>query len=204
MKRKTATVAPPSHRAPWNAELVTIDPGLRYPAMARFSGGRLVAAERTLVDKAWAKLGIGQRCLELAHAAVHWHTCSTRGMRDPTHVLLEWPQVYSETQSGGVDANDLTKILGMASMIVGMFSQLYRNNMVVVLSPTPAEIWGSLKKATQGDPWASPRAQRVRARLDAAELAALVPSHDSIDAVGMGLWALGRFERERVFPGATP
>jgi hypothetical protein len=42
--------------------------------------------------------------------------------------------------------------------------------------------------------WGTPRGKRIRPRLSPAELALVPDQNDAIDAVGIGLWALGRLE----------
>lgn len=203
-RARKVPIVPPSRRVPADADIITIDPGVRNPAVAYFSAGRLVRAARVLVDDAWTHLWIGQRALHIATRAVEWlggvHSVAPR---DPMlYIVFENPKVRRETQSGGVDANDLTKIAAVANQIVGMYAARYPD-MITVLSPFPEDVWATTKKCTSGDPRQSVRGSRVWDRLDETERAGLELTHDAFDAAGIGLWALGRFERHRVFPGAT-
>lgn len=205
-------VCPPApERAPLNAQLLALDPGVIHPAAARFSGGRLMRAARTPVAAGWARLGTGQRALEIARATVQWnfevehaHTlvsAYSRKLPDVTHVIYEFPQIYRETKAAGVRPNDLTKILAAAATTVGMVAA--RCDTLAVFSPFPADVWDRMPKATEGDPRDSVRGGRVWDRLDEAERAVLELTHDAFDACGLGLFLLGRFERVRVFAGAT-
>lgn len=179
-------------------ELLAVDPGIRFPAAARFVDGILIAAARTPMNGQWSSWGIGQRCLAVGRSIAAW---STAKRADPvTHAIIEWPQVYRKARRKG-DPNDLPPLAGVGMAVVALLHTLYPA--LVVQSPLPAEVWQQMPKDEVGDPWASIRGMRIRSRLTAAEFAAVVPSHDAVDAVGLGLWALGRFERARVFPGAT-
>ncbi len=201
MKRAPSrTVTPGVAPTSTIGELLAIDPGIVHPAAARFRDGKLVAARRTPNSALWAHLQMGQRCLEIATAIVNWWDSIIDVA--PSHVVIEWPKIYRETKAKGVDPNDLPPLVGVAMCVVGILAT--RNAELVVLSPKPDEVWQRLPKSTDGDPWASTRGQRIKSRLSAAEFAAVIPSHDAVDAAGLGLWVLGRFERARVFPGATP
>lgn len=184
--------------APPSADLLAIDPGVLHPAAARFAGGRLIAAARTFVDPSWAALADGPRALLVAQALVAWDREVTG--RTASHIVVEWPKVYRETKMRGADPNDLLKILGMAMAVVGLYAA---HSPIAVLSPRPDEVWGQTPKAKTGDPWRSVRGARIKARLTPSEIGCVRASHDAIDAIGLGLWALGKFERVRVFPGAT-
>lgn len=182
-------------------DLVAFDPGVVHPAGALYRGGVLVRAERVPVD-APPSLDRLDRCVRVGVAVLEW--AIGLGAR-PRYLCAEWPQVYRATKSKG-DPNDLLLLAG----IDGAFAALLHvygariDQAIMLVSYTPAEWAGQLPKATTGDPWASARGQRVHGRLSEAERAAVVPSHDSVDAIGIGLFALGRFARKRVRPGAVP
>jgi hypothetical protein len=111
-------------------------------------------------------------------------------------LVVEWPQWYATGKTKG-DPNDLAYLAGIATGLAVAFPG------AAVRSPVPRTWIGGLPKATSGDPWASPRGARVASRLSDAERALVPDSHDAIDAVGLGLWACGRFDRRRVYSGAT-
>ncbi len=200
-RAKPVTVArlPPPNRFPLDVELLAIDPGIRHPAAARFSGGKLIGAARTPVRADWTGLDMGQRCLNVARAMVQWEHDVPPSHAPITHVMIEYPQIYPEERDK--NPNNLTPLVGVAMAVVGLLAA--HNPALKVIAALPREIWDRLPKHETGDPWASPRGNRIASRLDDAERATIVASHDAIDAVGIGLWVLGRFERRRVFPGAT-
>ena|SRR5688500_1924883 len=165
--------------------LLACDPGLRYPAAAWFTDGVLVKASRVKI-KVDTSEQIAKRCRDIGLAIADW--CP--GL--PDALIVEWPQIYTADKSKG-DPNNLIGLAGVGACLAGLFPNSS------ILSPRPREWTGNIPKSETGDPWKSPRGQRVWDRLNATERLAVVPSHDAIDAVGLGLFALGRFTRRRVF-----
>lgn len=177
-------------------ELVALDPGLIHPAVAIFRGGLLVHASRVRLSGVLAKVAdVGERCRLIA-LEVGEHLAG-RGVEAPLALAFERVQIYRAAKSKG-DPNDLVPLAIIAGQVSGLVPGAR------VISPTPREWSGGTSKAETGDPWASPRGERVRRRLSGDEFAAVIATHDAVDAAAIGLWALGRFERARVFPGATP
>ncbi len=172
--------------------VLAIDPGLRYPAAAIFENGRLFRASRVKVPGSLAKEPIGERMRHVSALIYAWYHQSP-----PKLLVTEFPKVLTISKSKG-DPNDLLPLVGIGMHLAGFLG-------CAVLCPTPAEwLGGNSPKSTTGDPWTSVRGQRVARRLDAEERSRVVPSHDAIDAVGIGLWACGRFSRIQVFAGSTP
>lgn len=172
--------------------LLALDPSIRSAGVAIFHVGECVAAAR--IQVAASKVPPAERCLAMVRQIVAW--CAPWRI---SAVVTEWPQIYRASKSEG-DPNDLT---GLAGVGMGVIGRLSEHVPFSVKSPTPAEWAGALPKSTRGDPWASARGLRIAKRLSATERARVPDSHDALDAVGLGLWACGRFERIRVFPGAT-
>ena len=173
---------------------LAVDPGIRYPAAAIFDGKKtLVKASRVKLPAALSRLPMGMRCLEIGKLIVKWtgeyHT-RIGGY------CFEYPQIYVAKRSKG-DPNNLTPLVGVGMVVAAYFD-------VPTKSPYPVEVWGQVPKNEEcDDPWGSPRGQKIKRRLTQAEIACVDASHDSVDAIGIGLWALGRFERIRVFHGAV-
>lgn len=170
--------------------LLAVDPGLRNPAAALFIDGVLSRASRVKVPTAYHKLERGQRCLNVAKLIYdEYGPC---GKID--EVVIEWPKVRRRLR---VDPADLFPLVGVGMAVAGLFN-------VPVTAPLPEEwLGGNTPKSKTGDPWDSPRGAKLKPRLSPEELACIVPSHDAIDAVCIGMWRLGRFERIRSFIGAT-
>lgn len=184
-------------------ELLALDPSVVKPGAALFRGGRLVQAERVKIDPTFKDLPFGDRCLRVASAVMRWGIALDMCPRTFVYELPRWYDSRAGKTKG--DPNDLRGLIGVASALAGQLSLAVamRDVTLTILSPEPAEWIGQLPKSTTGDPWASPRGLRIRSRLSPEEILAVSPSHDAIDAVGIGLWAMGRLELVRVFPGAT-
>lgn len=192
----------PSPRAEPVGDLLAVDPGVSSPGAALFRAGVLVAATAIDLDDDLKSLDRADRCDRVAEEILRWGVAHKM---DPRYVVFEWPQWYSGRKSKG-DPNDLGLLVGVGQAVVSALRilVLQRERGLVKISPLPAEWTGGVPKDTSGPPWESPRGRRVRARLSREELLAFETTrHDSVDAAGLGLWALGRFAPHRNFPGAT-
>jgi hypothetical protein len=184
-------------------ELFALDPSLVKPGAALFRGGKLVAAERVKIDADLKSLPFGERCMRVAESLMRW------GMghnMNPRTLVYELPQFYdSRAGKSKGNPNDLRGLIATANAMAGMlsFAMAARDISLVVLAVEPDEWAGQVPKATTGDPWASPRGVRIKSRLSDDEVTTILPSHDALDAVGIGLHTIGRFAPVRVFPGAT-
>lgn len=177
--------------------LLAVDCSLVTPGAALFVDGVLRRAARVRIKG--APEDRADRCRYVAQDIRAWARAIQHHIapqHDMSELVLEWPQIYRASKSKG-DPNDLIGIAGVAAALAALLPSAR------VRSPTPAEWIGQVPKSTSGDPWSSPRGGRIAARLSMAEISVVEPSHDAIDAVGLGLWALGRLDRKRVFPGAT-
>lgn len=173
--------------------LLALDPGLRNPAVAVFKGGLLVHASRVKIPKATHALPLGARLVAVTNLVLaHIETYDYRPSWGGT-LVTEWPRCYKRMKG---DPADLFPLAGLGMMLVG---RLCVTSLDV---PTAPEWIGNIPKSEKGNPLDSPRGQRIWTRLGEAEKAAVVVSHDALDAVGLGLWKLGRLEIRRSFIGA--
>lgn len=182
-----------------SGDLLALDPSISSAGAALFRSGELISAKR--IQRKRDGADIGQRCLAMAQDIAAWaHDVRA----DPRCYAFEWPQIYTAVKSEG-DPNDLIGLAGVGSALAGILwaSAAARNIVIELATPTPAEWAGQLPKSKTGDPWASPRGARIASRLSPHERARVPAQHDILDAVAIGLWALGRFDRIRVLPGAT-
>lgn len=180
-------------------DLLALDPSVRSVGVALFRRGELIAAKR--ITRKSDGADIGQRCHAMARDVAAW----AHGVHaDPRCYVYEWPQVYAAVKSEG-DPNDLIGLSAVGAALGGILwaSAAARNTVIEIVTPLPAEWAGQLPKTKSGDPWDSPRGHRIASRLDKHERARVPAQHDVLDAVGIGLFALARFERTRVFPGST-
>lgn len=175
------------------SHLLALDPGLRNPAVALFRDNVLVHASRVKIPTATHKLPLGERIAAVAklvrdHVERHLPTIALCDA-----MVSEWPRTYRRMKG---DPADLFPLAGLGMYVAGMAG-------LPVDAPTAPEWIGNIPKSTTGDPLQSARGQRIWSRLSEAERACVTLSHDSLDAVGLGLWKLGRLERRTNFIGAT-
>lgn len=180
--------------------LLAVDPSINAPGVALFRDGVLHAAVALkptvgLVDRA-------ARCSAVAYEILDWYLGQVGGgiCAGTTHASLtlavEWPQVYTAGKSKG-DPNDLIGLAGVCSAVAAVCRAPR------VLSYLPGD-WCKLPKVYKhGDAFVSIRGERIMSRLSSAERALVPRSHDAVDAVGIGLHALGRLAPRRVYPGAV-
>lgn len=171
--------------------LFAVDPSVRSAGCAAFLDGRLIAAWRIVRE---IELGEapGQRWYGIARvivASVHQRLPFVTSLDE---LVFELPQIYTAVKSKG-DPNDLIGLAGVSGTVAGIMAPRK------ITSPTPAQWAGQVKKATKGSAKDSPRALRILSRLDAAESALVPNQHDAIDAIGLGLFALGRLAQRRVY-----
>ncbi len=179
-------------------QLLALDPSVRSPGIAIFKDGTLVIADRVKIPKYDVeKFSDGARWDFVARRILaSVRPCLSDVTEGATDLVFELPQIYTWGKSKG-DPNDLVGLAGVAGALVGHLVQSFP--LLGVYSPTPAEWIGQLPKSTKGSAKESPRAQRILSRLSAEELARVPDQHDALDAVGLGLWRLGRLEPRRVF-----
>ncbi len=174
--------------------LLAVDPSLHSVGLALFKDGQLTGTTR--IQPEFEEVPpIGFRCFIVANLIRQHYSVIWGGTPMGCKLIFEWPQIYRTVKSKG-DPNDLIPLAGVGMALAGLLG-------VVPQTPTPAEWAGQLPKTTKGDVSSSPRARRIRSRLSSAELEHWRDQHDLIDAIGLGLNALGRLQAKRVFPGAT-
>lgn len=157
-------------------KLLAFDPAVHHVAWAAFDGGRLARCE-LVRDK---KLG----------AALEQRFRASSGWQ-PMRVLIEIPQVYEQRKWEG-DPNDLIDV----AVTVGRVAQAFGPEGPAAEFVRPRRWKGTAPKEVVGR-W-------IVKRLDDAEQNVLrtakapVPAslhHNIVDAIGIGLWALGRLGR---------
>jgi hypothetical protein len=187
--------------------VLALDPGLTHPGVAYHLNGRLVRADRLKIPKVWAELDILDRCDHVAEAAFEWFSqffmralpgdiCNT------TTMVAEFPQWYGKDQKG-IDPNDLAGLCAIAGALTGRLRTYVGDRVIVVKSPKPREVWGTVPKTTKGDPWKSPRGARLASRLTPDERLVVANYHDALDAAGLALWGAGRWKPHSNYPGAV-
>ena len=160
--------------------LYAVDPGLRCCGMAYFENSLLQWARLVETDAGGSEpyrwIAMSEE-LDLASDEV---ICNAR--HEGASVVVEFPKAYVGAKSGG-DYEDLLQLAAVVGAI--------RPTRIV----RPHEWKGQMKK--------DPCNRRVLERLDGTERSHIedagAKTHNVLDAVGIGLYCLGRFERRRVF-----
>lgn len=180
-------------------DLLAVDPSLTSTGVALFRKGELRAARRIKRERDGTRPG--ERAHAMAFDVWEW-LCTVKA--DPRCFVYEFPQIYTIDKSDG-DPNDLTPLAAIGGALGGMLGlvNMARNAALDIVTPKPAEWAGQLPKTKTGDPWASPRGHRIKRALSVEELRRFQAQHDVLDAIGLGLWALGRFDRQRVVTDGT-
>ena len=170
--------------------LATLDPGLNRSGVAMFEDAKLVLA-MTISVKA-GKLNILQRAALMGEAVVF-------AVELPCDMKLvaEWPRVYSDRDGRlKYDKRDPNDLIPLAA-VCGAVAPAFREVEIVA----PGTWKGQVPKKTRRG--VNPIKIRCLQRLSAAEkLVTGELAHDGWDAVGIGLWELGRFSG-RVLHGAS-
>lgn len=146
------------------------------------------------------KLSDLERC-RLTARAVRDHVF-VRAPRGVDKLVSEWPQAYTSGKSK-TGAGSLMPMCGIAGALAAYLDAEAAScsHVFEAVSYKPAEwLSGQTPKTTTGNAWESPRGRRVRGCLSEAEAVNVILSHDAVDAIGIGLFALGRFARKRAWP----
>lgn len=156
---------------PAPASLVAFDPGARSFAWARFDGGALSAC------------GLMERDPLASKWTIRWLESVAEEVGE---FVIEVPQVYRERAWKG-DPNDLIDVAVTVGRIAGVAAKFERPQTLV----RPHAWKGNAPKAIVG--------ARILAKLLTHEAKILhdlklprAKAHNAVDAIGIGLWRLGR------------
>jgi hypothetical protein len=150
-----------------------VDPALRCPGLAIAVGGVLVAADALAMPDDVNELPIGLRVDVVAQRcdAWFWHKVSELADRGRGHVLCGRPLVIYEKPQiyGGPRPEDPNDALHLAMVTASLWTILRATGCTQLLTPTPAEWTGGLKKSKKkGAYWTSPRGKHLARRVSAA------------------------------------
>lgn len=176
--------------------LLAVDPSVRSSGIALFKDGILIHAARVTVKPNKHSCG-AQRCMDMVWAIEEKVTKVKNSIhlnQRVTTVVFEWPRTYPNQKT---PPNDLFPLAGIGMALYGLHS-----DGAEVHSYLPQEWSGGVPKSKTGSALVSARGKRISGILCAEEKALVPDQHDILDAVGLGLFHLGRMERKRVFPGA--
>jgi hypothetical protein len=165
--------------------LISFDPGLREAGLAVFIEGRLAFACLVRNPEARKRDGPAWRLMgREVFRVIYDNHIIKRNIWDST-LASEIPQVYQEGKSAGVDPSDLTNLSGVVGAVIG-----YLN---------PDQVFTYLPREWKGQIPKDKHQPRIISRLDKEETAVLnavrCPKgklHNVVDAIGVGLFHLGR------------
>lgn len=177
--------------------LLALDPSVRSPGFALFRDGVLERAQRTIVKSSSTAVQNGSQLGPSEFS--RWQYVAqviTDQLPDVIHtVVFELPQIYTWGKGKG-DPNQLLALAGIGAIVAAHYKTF-------TLSPRPAEWIGQVPKSTKGSALSSPRALKILSRLSVDERTLVPDSHDAIDAVGLGLWALQRLAPKKVLTSGS-
>ena len=172
--------------------VLAVDPSINSCGVAIFKSGKLMNIDTIKAPKGLKDEDIMYRCLRISQSVVAWLVDLRM---TPTTLVVEWPQIYPGP--GRKNPNNLFGLAGVNGCIAGMLSTSLAidNQPFQVISALPREWAKRQPKTKSGDAKLSVRARGIYRRLDSLERVhwdVKKLSHDAIDALGIGLFALGR------------
>ncbi len=159
--------------------LICVDPGLRGCGVAEFEGYDL---KRAAYVKNPVETGRGYA----AHQAMGTAVGLWRG--SPTKALIEHPRIYPSAAQQKGDLNDLLDVVAVGAAIAA-----YIPNVVTVF---PADWKGNVPKDAMTERIRRAITDEERARIEKCPANLM---HNVLDAIGIGLWKLGRINKKGIY-----
>lgn len=163
--------------------LLAVDPGIRGCGVAMFHRDRKTMLRAGYVRNTVTKGDDMAAVIAMAKAVRVW---TGQGLYVDT-VWVEWPRVYTAAKSKG-DPNDLLPLAAVGSAVCVLHWDAAGHRVY------PYEWKGQMSKEVCH---ARTLARMSKEELDRIETVG-AKDHNTYDAIGIGLHALGRFERKRV------
>lgn len=168
--------------------LIAIDPGLRGCGLAIFRNGILHQARYVKNSEAHDRGPVAH--MTMAECVAHEATKCIESAAQKTCLVVEFPQVYSGPGKN-IDQNDLLDVAGVASACMSTVANWMPVDDTNCRWTLPHGWKGNIKKEIMTN--------RILASLTDAERGVIVSAgskdHNTVDAVGIGLWQLGRLNR---------
>lgn len=168
--------------------LLALDPGLQHFGCALFNDDLQLHAAALVRAKKSPHTVAG--AFEMKSLVQSW--LFQQGVHEMLQVVCEVPRIYPAKNRRG-DLNDLITLAGFAYAVSGLSS-------FMPLQYFPRDWKGTIDPDVCN--------ARVLARLSKVEQERIEPCpaslrHNVLDAIGIGLFHLDRFDPRRVYPGAT-
>lgn len=164
--------------------VTAIDPGIRKLGIAVFADGLLYASALIKAPgtdigvPAWQRIVDKVRDWRLDHTPP-WYFSKEEAL------VSEYPQSYTATHQKG-DQNDLIELTGVVGYLMGSIVDVGEKQTYL-----PRTWKGTMDKEAMQE--------RILSRLSAEERKNAVEQSDVIDAIGVGLFYLGRLQPKKVF-----
>ncbi len=165
--------------------LVALDPGKRYSGIALFVGGRLKAAARPAPGEA-ARCADAELAAMTGRAVVAW---ARRMAKGPFDAVAE----HMVARGASFKTTSLLELCTVAGWLCGAADSAQL---------VPVSTWKSNYKKAVVHGWIAKELDAEEEAVLGAAVAQLNPRErgDVLDAVGIGLWALGRDVRQHKKP----
>jgi hypothetical protein len=182
-------------RNPRLGDLIALDPSIKSVGVAHFRAGTLAGVKRIRCNPEPDETS-GQRCLRMSQKVLSWVVDQDIV---PRELVSEWPQIYGVGVSEA-DPGTIVPMAGVVGCVSGMLFAVAAQHDVgfecVTYLPREWKQGNRDKPAIKAD---------VITRLSPTELEYMPDGvTDEWDAVGIGLFRLGRFNPVRLFHGSKP
>jgi hypothetical protein len=155
-----------------------VDPGLRGCGVAEFEGGDLLRAAYVKNPEA----GRGYNAHEAMGSAVaEWISESSE------RIIIEHPRIYPGAQQQKGDLNDLLDVVACGASVAASFRTNY------IETVFPGEWKGQVPKEMMTARISRAITDAERAKIEKCPASLM---HNLLDAVGLGLWKLGRLNKK--------
>lgn len=184
--------------------LLALDPSITSCGVALFRAGRLCSATTIKQAKGAATNSALTRCLDMSEIAAAWALDLIAWDAHALDLCAEWPVIYAPGKGKPAPSKGLPGLSGVATGVAALMARAHPT--LTTSCYTPRE-WtqGTKKEGPNGklSSWRkSTRYHRIDKRMQGmVEFSiwqAQVKTHDAMDAVGIGLYHLGRFDPVRV------
>lgn len=185
--------------------LLALDPSIVSCGVALFRDERLCAATTIKQAKGRTKDPAIARCLEMSLLVAEWALDLIAWDAYALEMCTEWPVIYPPGKGKPAPSRSLPGLSGVATGVAALLSRAHPT--LTTSGHTPKD-WsmGTKKEGPSGtlkDWRKSTRYHRVRKRFASSSVEfsiwqAQVKTHDAMDAVGIGLYHLGRFDPVRI------